>query len=46
MKGKECIIETMIYEPDSEICDEELCFVCKDGVWQEKRSRDFNLSGR
>jgi hypothetical protein len=41
MEGKGCIIETKVYAQDSEVCDEELCYICKDGVWQQKRARDL-----
>ncbi|MFZ0929630.1 MAG: hypothetical protein ABSF90_05340 [Syntrophobacteraceae bacterium] len=41
MQGKECTFETRNYEPDSEVCDEKLCYVCKDGTWQEKGALDI-----
>lgn len=41
MEEKECRIETKVFAPDSELCDENLCYVCKDGVWQEKGTLDF-----
>jgi hypothetical protein len=37
MKDKKCMIGNEIYEPDFELCDDELCFVCRGGVWQQKR---------
>ena len=41
MQGKGCIIESLNYEPDSEVCDDKLCYVCKDGIWQEKGALDI-----
>ena len=41
MTGKECILETKTYDPDSLVCDEKLCYVCKDGTWQEKGALDI-----
>jgi hypothetical protein len=40
MEEKRCIIETMVFDQDSTLCDEELCYVCKDGVWQQIPSPD------
>jgi hypothetical protein len=45
MQDKECTIETRNYDPDSEVCDERLCYVCKDGTWQEKGALDFLVGG-
>jgi len=45
MQGKECIIETRNYDPNSEVCDEKLCCICKNGTWQEKGALDFLVGG-
>jgi hypothetical protein len=41
MEEKQCMIESRVYAPDTEVCDEELCYVCSDGVWQQKGALDF-----
>jgi len=41
MEGKLCAIETKTYAPDSEVCDEKLCYVCRDGLWEQKGALDF-----
>jgi len=45
MQDKKCTIETRNYDPDSEVCDERLCYVCKDGTWQEKGALGFLVGG-
>ena len=45
MEDKQCIIESKIYGPDSEVCDERLCYVCKDGIWHKKGALDFLVGG-
>ena len=40
MKEKECMIDEMLFDQDSTLCDGELCYVCKDGVWQQKSTLD------
>ncbi len=42
MENKECRIESKVYAPDSELCDEAICYICKDGVWQELRTLDLS----
>ncbi|SPF32840.1 hypothetical protein SBDP1_1080007 [Syntrophobacter sp. SbD1] len=41
MIDKGCIIETKVYAPDSEVCDEKLCYVCKDGTWEQENTLDL-----
>ena len=45
MENRECIIETRTYDQDSEVCDERLCYVCKDGIWEQKGALDFLVGG-
>ncbi|MGA2731242.1 MAG: hypothetical protein ABSG35_01370 [Syntrophobacteraceae bacterium] len=45
MEDKQCKIETKVYDRDSEVCDENLCYVCKDGMWQKKGALDFLVGG-
>ncbi len=32
----ECTIESKIYGQGDLVCDEKLCYECKDGFWREK----------
>ena len=41
MEGKQCVIETRVYPQDSEVCDTELCYVCRDGLWEQKGAPDL-----
>ncbi len=45
MENRQCIIGTEVYDRDSEVCDEKLCYVCKDGIWQKKGALDFLVGG-
>ncbi len=40
MEGKECKIDDVVFAQDSTLCDNELCYVCKNGVWQQKSTSD------
>ena len=43
MEDKKCITEGKIYDQDSEVCDEKLCYVCKDGIWHKQGTLDFQI---
>ncbi len=45
IKGENCMIEKKTFETGAEVCDERLCYVCQDGVWQEKGALDFLIGG-
>lgn len=45
MKSNECMIEQKVYAQGSELCDDKLCYVCKDGIWQQKGALDFVIGG-
>jgi hypothetical protein len=45
MKSNECMIEQKVYAQGSQVCDDKLCYVCKDGIWQEKGALDFVIGG-
>jgi hypothetical protein len=45
MTERKCIIETKIYDHKSEVCDEKLCYVCKDGIWEKRGALDFLVGG-
>lgn len=45
MEDYACKIESKIYDQDSEVCDEKLCYFCKDGTWQKRGALDFLVGG-
>ncbi len=45
MEYKECIIEGKSYDQETEVCDDKLCYVCKDGLWEKKSALDFLVGG-
>jgi len=42
MEAKQCKIETEVFAPGSEVCDEALCYVCKDGVWEQESTLELD----
>ncbi len=45
MSNDECTFEMKSYKRDSQVCDEKLCYVCKEGMWQEEGALDFLIGG-
>ncbi len=41
MEGDNCNIEGTSFEAGSQVCDDKLCFVCRDGDWQKKGTLDL-----
>ena len=41
MEGQKCKIENRDYDNGVQICDEKLCYVCADGIWESKGTLDF-----
>jgi hypothetical protein len=41
MEFSTCEIESKRFVAGSQFCDEKLCYVCKDGNWQEKSTLDI-----
>ncbi|HYA42416.1 MAG TPA: hypothetical protein VEF34_14005 [Syntrophobacteraceae bacterium] len=42
MEGKQCEIETKVFAPGAEVCDEALCYICKDGVWEQESTLELD----
>ena len=40
-QDKQCMIESKVYAPETEVCDGEFCYVCRNGVWEQKSTLDF-----
>jgi hypothetical protein len=43
MEGKQCKIDAKIFASGSEVCDETLCYVCQDGLWQQKSTLELEV---
>ncbi len=41
MENDKCTIDMKVYNSGDQVCDEKLCYVCKDGIWQSRGALDF-----